>query len=221
MFKYAKKLFGHVLMIFFVFAAAVANWFLPLTLWLGDTPIYRFLWLGIFFVLLDVVFEIIHGSMKQMRLIADAMGFGRDLKKLGKGFSVLPGVKLPNNAVADYMVVGSSGVWLVTVRDGNGKVGFNGDDLVQGQTVLKGSITQPLEKAFTLAELLKGKLNRDFKVAAVVAFIGSGADITDVPNMVRGVYITSRQKVADLIGGTDVQILDTGIMEEIIKLLKK
>ena len=219
--KYTGKIFNYIFLLFFLLAAAIANWFWPLTLWLGDTPVYRFIWLGIFFILLDIVFEIFQRSMKQVQLIGDMMGFGRDLKKLEKGFQVLSKAKLPNSAVADYVVVGPSGVWLVTAKDKGGKVSFNGDELVQDDTVLKGIITQSLQKSYTLSQLLKSKLNRDFKVAAVVAFMSSKIDLGDMPNMIRGVYITSRQKTNSLIENTDVQILDVGVIGEIVKTLKK
>ena len=159
--------------------------------------------------------------MGQMQLIGDMMGFGRDLKKLEKGFQVLSKPKLSNNAVADYAVVGSSGVWLITVKDNGGKVNFNGDELVQDGIVLRGLLTQSLEKSYTLSQLLKSKLNRDFKVAAVMAFMSSKIDLGDMPDMIRGVYITSRQKINALLENTDVQILDVGIIEEIARVLKK
>ena len=219
--KYTGKLFRHAVVLFFILVAAIVNWFFPLTLWLGDTPTYRFIWLGIFFILLDIVFEVIQRSMAQLQLIGDMMGFGRDLKKLEKGFQVLSKPKLPNNAIADYVVVGPSGVWLITTKDMAGKVSFNGDELVQDNAVLKGIITQSLQKSYTLSELLKSKLSRDFKVAAVVVFISPKIDLGDMPNMIRSVYITSRQKVNALIENTDVQILDSGIIGEIVKTIKK
>ena len=45
-------------------------------------------------------------------------------------------------------------------------------------------------------------------------------DLGDMPNMIRGVYVYSRQKANALIENTDVQILDTGTIEEIVKILK-
>ena len=117
--------------------------------------------------------------------------------------------------------MGSSGVWLITVKDNGGKVNFNGDELVQDGIVLRGLLTQSLEKSYTLSQLLKSKLNRDFKVAAVMAFMSSKIDLGDMPDMIRGVYITSRQKINALLENTDVQILDVGIIEEIARVLKK
>ena len=218
--QYTRKFFGHILTLFVLFVLAIANWFFPLTFWLGDTPIYRFVWLGIFFIFLDIAFEIIQLSKKQVQLMGDMMSFGRNIKKLEKGFQVLSKPKLPNNAVADYVIAGPSGVWLITAKDKEGKVVFNGDDLVQNNVILRGIITQSLEKSYILSELLKSKLNRDFKIAAVITFISPKVDLADTPNMIRGVYITSRQKINDLIENTDVQILDTGTIEEIIKVLK-
>ena len=219
--KYTGKIFNYIFLLIFLLGITIANWFWPLTLWLGDTPVYRFIWLGIFFVLIDIAFEVIQRSMGQLQLIGDMMGFGRDLKKLEKGFQVLSKTKLPNSAVADYVVVGPSGVWLITVKDKSGKVSFNGDELVQDSAILKGIITQSLQKSYTLSELLKSKLSRDFKVAAVIVFMSPKINLGDMPNMIRGVYITSRQKTNTLIENTDVQILDAGIIEEIVKTLKK
>src|SRR3989344_7814484 len=181
--KYTRKLLKHIFILLFILAAAIANWFLPRTSWLGDTPVYRFIWLGIFFILLDLVFELIQRSMKQMQLMGDMMSFGRDLKKLEKGFQVIPKARLPNGAIADYVVVGPSGIWLVTVKDEEGKISFNGDELVQDNVVLKSVITQSLQKSYTLSELLKNKLNRDFKVAAVIAFMSPRIDLNDMSNM--------------------------------------
>jgi hypothetical protein len=220
MYKYTQKLFGHIIFFLFLMTIAIVNWLWPLTLWLGDTPLYRFIWLGIFFILLDIAFEIGHLSFKQIELMGDVMKFGRDLRKLSKGFQVLSNIVLPNNTKADYIVAGPSGIWLITVKDKEGKITFNGDELAQDEIVLKGLLTESLAKSYALGELLKKKLNRDIKVASVVSFSSFKADLGDTPNIIRGVYVSSRQKLVSLIEDTDYQILDGGAIDEIVKILK-
>ncbi|MBI2064782.1 MAG: NERD domain-containing protein [Candidatus Yanofskybacteria bacterium] len=218
--KYTSKIFGHVFLIILLVIAGVANWFFPLVSWFGDTPLYRFIWLGIFFVIVDIIFEVIQRSMVQVQLVADMLSFGSDLNRLEKGFRVLSKPKLPNNAVVDYAIVGPSGTWLIVAKDRDGRVSFDGDELVQDGVILKGIITQSLQKSYALSELLRSKMGRDFKVASVVVFMSPKIDLGDMPSMIKGVYVTSRQKINGLIENTDVQILDSGTIEEIIRLLK-
>ena len=218
---YLKKLISQTVIFIVIIAIALANWQWPLYSWLGDTTVYRFVWLAIFFVLLDVVIEVILSSVKELRLMGGAMGFSRDIHKLSGAFHLLTKVSLPNNLKADFVAVGSSGVWLVDVKDGDGVIIFNGDDLAQNGVVLKGLLPKVLEKSYALAEFLKTKLNRDLRVAPVIAFSSPQANTDSVPKNVRGVYISSRKNITSVIENTDFQVIDKNTIEEVYKALKK
>ena len=220
MLQYVQKLSSNFLISLILVAVAIANWQWPLYLWLGDTIMYRFVWLGVFFVILDIFIEVILHSAKEVRLMTEIMGFSKELHKLSDGFHLASKVALPNNLKAEHVVIGSSGVWLIDVKDNDGKVEFNGDDLVQENVVLSGVITKVLEKSFTLADFLKKKLGREFKVAPVIAFSSFKANLDTVPKMVKGVYISSRKNTVSLIENTDFQIIDKNTIEEIYKLIK-
>jgi len=220
MFKYTQKLFSNFIISLVLIGVALANWQWPLYGWFGDTAVYRFIWLGIFFVILDIFIEVILYSAKEIRLITETMGFSKDVHKLSDGFHVATKVSLSNNLKADLVVVGSSGVWLIDVKDNDGKIEFNGDDLVQDGLVLKGFATKVLEKSYSLADFLKKKLNRDFRVAPVIAFSSPRANLDLVPKMVKGVYVSSRQNTVSLVENTDFQIIDKNTIEEIYGLIK-
>src|SRR3989344_2199835 len=146
MFKYVQKLFSNFLIFFILIGLALANWQWPFYMWLDAAAIYRFIWLAIFFVLLDILIEIILHSIKEVQLMTESLSFSKDIRKLSEGFYAIPKVFLLNNLKADYIVVGSSGIWLIDIEDNDGKVEFNGDELVQGGVVLKGLATKALEK---------------------------------------------------------------------------
>ncbi len=218
--KYFGKLFSKTFSLFIISGLALANWKWPLYLWLGDTIIYRFLWLGLFFVFLDMVIEITLGLFREFRLVTETVGFSKDLHKISSSFYILTNVSLPNDLRADFVVIGSSGVWIIDVKDDRGKIDFNGDDLVQNDVVLRGLLTQVLEKSYTLANVLK-KFEHDIRVAPVLAFSSLGVDMVSVPKIVHGVYISSRQNIVSLIENTDFQLIDKNTIDEIHKLLKK
>ena len=146
MFKYTQNLFRYLFYSILTLAAAFANWQWPLYLWLGDTPVFRFVWLGIFFLLLDIIIELALQLVRQVRLMGEVMGFARDIKKISNSFHVVSMVSLPNNLKADYVIVGSSGVWLLTVKDDKGKIEFDGEYLVQNGMALKELMTKSLER---------------------------------------------------------------------------
>jgi len=219
--QYTKKLLGRLFIFLMVILGAVANWFWPLYAWIDDTSVYRFIWLGIFFLFLDIAIEMILQTLKQLRLVMEAVNYAKNIKKIADGFKVVPNFLLKNNLKADYVVVGSSGVWLVTVQVGGGKITFSGDDLVQDGKVMGGLLTEALSKSYTLAGLLKEKLSRDFTVTSVVAFSSPLADLELMPNIVRGVYVASGKNSIALIENTDVQLIDKNTIEEINKILKK
>src|SRR3989344_5789081 len=126
--KYLGRLLSKTLSVFLVSVLALVNWKWPFYLWLGDTVLYRFFWLGLFFVFLDMVIEIILGLFREFRLITETVGFSKDLYKISNSFYILTNVAFPNDLKSDFVVVGSSGVWMISVKDDGGKVDFNGDD---------------------------------------------------------------------------------------------
>ncbi|MDP3696625.1 MAG: hypothetical protein Q8R55_01175 [Candidatus Taylorbacteria bacterium] len=221
MFQYIQKLFRYFIYLLLVLVAVFANWQWPLYLWFGDTSIFRFIWLGIFFVLTDVLIELISLSFRQVRLMGEAMGFARDIRKISNSFHIVSNVVLPNNLKADYAVVGSSGVWLVTVKDDKGKVEFNGEYLVQDGVVLKGLMTKALERSYSLAGVLKEKLSHDITVTSVIAFSSPYANLDGESKNFRGIYVVGRKSVVPLIENTDIQLIDKNTIEEIYKILKK
>src|SRR3989344_3705780 len=117
MINLAQKLFSYLFLFILVAVAAFVNWWQPIYLWLGDTMIYRFIWLGIFFVLLDIFIELILGLLGEVRLMAEMMIFSREIRKLSDGFLLASKVSLDNKLKAEYVAIGSSGVWLVDVQD--------------------------------------------------------------------------------------------------------
>ncbi len=219
--KYFGKLFSKVLLLFIIGGLALANWRWPLYLWLGDTTVYRFIWLGLFFIFLDVIIEIILGLFREFRLIVETVSFSKDLHKISDSFYISSKVTLSNDLKADFVVVGSSGVWIINVKDDSGKVDFNGDDLVQEGVILKRLLTQVLEKSYYLADILNKKIGHSVKVAPVLVFSSLGADLVTAPKMVRGVYISSRQNIVSLIENTDFELIDKNTIEEIHRLLRK
>lgn len=218
--RYAQKISQYAFYSLFVLVVAFANWQWPIYLWFGDTVIARFVWLGVFFLTLDILIECILQLMYQMHLMGESIVFGRDIKKIDGNFHVVQGFLLPNKLVADYVVIGSSGVWLVTVKDDKGKVEFNGEYLVQDGLILKDLMTKVLERAYSLTGFLKLKLNQDIKVAPVVAFSSLKADIGAEFNNFRGIYVVGRSGIVKLIENTDVQLIDKNTIEEIYKILK-
>lgn len=221
MFKYIENLFGESVAILVILGAALANWFWPLYLWLGDTDLYRFIWLAIFFILLDILIEIVTHASKEISLVADNVTFYRDIKKISGSFHLVPKISLENGLKADFAVVGSSGVWLITVQDDGGEITFNGDDIMQNGVVLAKVLPKALEKAYSLAVFLKKNLaGRDFKVSPVLVFTSPAADLKSIPKMVRGVYVASHKDIIPLIENTDVQLIDKNTIEEIYALLK-
>lgn len=219
--KYFRNLFSKAALLLIVGGSAFVNWRWPLYLWLGDTVVYRFIWLGLFFVFLDLFIEIILGLFREYRLTVEAVGFSKNIHKVSSSFYLLTKVPLFHDLKADFVVVGSSGVWIINVKDGDGSVDFNGDDLVQNGVILKGLLTQILEKSYYLADILNKKLGHNVKVAPILAFSSPRADLTKVPNIVHGVYISSRKNTVSLIENTDFQLIDKNTIEEIHKLLKK
>jgi hypothetical protein len=118
-------------------------------------------------------------------------------------------------------VIGSSGVWLIFIKDEKGRITFDGDELLQDQLILKGLLTQSLEKAYSFASYIKEKLNREFTVTPVIAFSSLNIDLESAPKNIRGVYLASRKNVVSIVEGTDVQLIDKNSIEDLYKILKK
>ena len=64
--KYSKNLLVYVLGIILIVVLAIANWYWPLYSLIQDSAVYRFIWLGIFFILLDALFEFIIRIIKKI-----------------------------------------------------------------------------------------------------------------------------------------------------------
>lgn len=218
---YIKKTFKSLAGLVCVVVLAIINYFWPLYILFEDTILFRLIWFAIFFLLLEIAMEIIERSIKNLKLAAELMNFSSNLKKVSEGFEVFSKVPLSNNMTADYVVVGSSGIWQITVREGPGKVEFNGEDIVHATRVLKGSITSSIEKSYSLAALLKKELNRDFLVASVIAFSNKWIVMDSITDKIRDVYISKGDNVRKLIEDTDVQILDPKTIKEISALIDK
>lgn len=219
--KYTKNLISNFVVIIVLIALAFINWVKPFYLRFGDSQVAYFIWLGLFFILLDIAFEAVSRSLKDMRLMAETMGFAKDIRKISGGFHVVSKFILPGKFKADHVIVGSSGVWLVTVKDDWGKITFNGDELLQDGVVQAGAITRALEMAYSLTGYLKEKLGREIKVAPVVAFSSSRIDLSEMPKTVRGVFISSRKDIVSLIENTDFQLVDKNTIEEVYNIIKK
>ena len=159
-------------------------------------------------------------SGKEFRLVGESMSFGRDLKKISDSFYLLKDFILPNGHKIDFIIIGSSGVWIITVKDDRGRITFNGDDLLQDDVVLKGILTQSLERSYALAGLLKQKLNKDFTVTPVIVFSSPNTQLIDIPKPVRGVYAVSHKDAVGLIENTDVQLIDKTTIDDVDRVLK-
>lgn len=151
----------------------------------------------------------------------EALGFSNEIKKISGGFRVISKFVLPNNLRADHIVVGSSGIWLINVKDDGGKIIFNGEEIYQDDKILNGLMTKTLEMAYALTSYLKQKLNKDLKVAPVVAFSSPRADLSEMPKQVRGVFVSSRKDAVSLVENTDFQLIDQKTIEEASDLLAK
>lgn len=219
--KYSKNLAGNLVTMVVLLMLGFINWAKPLYLWFGDSPITRFIWLGLFFVILDIILEIIFKSLKEIRLMADMMGFGKDIRKVSEGFYVVSKLILPDGQKSDYVVIGSSGVWAITVKDDAGKIMFNGDELIQDGVVLAGAVSKSLQLAYGLAGYIKEKLGRDVRVAPVIAFSSFKVDMSEMQKTVRGVFISSRKDTVPLIENTDFQLIDKKTIDDIYNILKK
>ncbi len=218
--KYTTILIQYFVILIALVLTAFLNWFFPLYLW-SDTPIVRFAWLGIFFVLLDIAVEVILKMVERFGIIGETISFSNDFKKISSGFYVASKVQLPNNLKADFVVVGSSGVWLIMVQDDKGKITFNGDDILQDDVILKGLLIQTVQRGYALANLLKQELKRDFIVTPVIAFSSPQVDLSSVPKVVRGVHLVLSKDAIQFVENTDVQLIDKNTIEEIYKILKK
>lgn len=219
--RYFEKLFSKGIPLLLIGGLALVNWRWPFYTWLGDTIVYRFIWLGLFFIFLDIAIEITLGLLKESRLIAEAAGFSKDLHKISSSFYIMTQVTLSNDLRADFVVAGSSGVWVIDVKDNDGKIDFNGDDLVQDGIIMKGSLTQILEESYFLADILNKKLGRSVRVAPVLVFSSPRADVTIVPKIVHGVYVSSRRDIVSLIENTDFQLIDQNTIDEVHEVLKE
>jgi len=215
-----RKITLYLALFLVIVSAGLVNWRWPIYTWFGDIPFVRFVWLGVFFLLLDLVFELFGKVFGQLKLVKETLGFGKGLKKISDGFKILNSVSLPNNVKADYIVIGSSGIWLIDVRSGNGRIEFSGDDLLQDGEYLKGLISGLLEKSYSLVDLLKKKFGRDFTVTPVISFSSPEAVFQAIPKQVRGVYISSGRDIVSLVENTDVQLIDKNTNEEIYKFLR-
>ena len=97
MFKYFRKLFNNLFFLLIVAFGTLANWQWPFYAWFGDTTINRFIWLGFFFIFLDIFFEIIFNSIKDIELVIENANFFRNIHKLSDGFRLLSKLILPND----------------------------------------------------------------------------------------------------------------------------
>lgn len=219
--KFTTKLATYFVYILILAGIAFVNFSYPLYELFEDTALYRFIWLGIFFVLIDFLFEIFMGASKQVVLLKESFMLGASLKKMSANFHLISNFKLPNGARADYILIGSSGVWLLTVIDDDGKISFNGDDLVRENVVLKGLLARSLEKSFSLANIIKDSIKRNIVVSPVIVFSNNRAVFDSIPKSIRGVYIIAGKDAASLIENTDAQLIDKNTIEEIGKILKK
>ena len=66
--KYTRKLFQNLLILFLIAFAAIINWYWPLYTWFGNSALYHFIWLGLFFVLFDLFIDFHHADGKLGRL---------------------------------------------------------------------------------------------------------------------------------------------------------
>jgi len=216
-----KKFFRELLWLAMLGAFFYGNWRWPLYDFLGDSPLIRFVWLGIFFLLLNFSIDIFERLIKDFRLIGGDIGLDRNLKKLPREFAVLKRIKLSYGISLDYVVVGPSVIWIFIVEDQEGKVVFDGDELSQDGKILKGLITRALEKLYTLREFLKNHLKRDFGVAPLVIFSNPRADIESVPQVIRGTYVASARTVISLVRDFKGETIDEETRAILIKILKK
>ncbi len=122
------------------------------------------------------------------------------LNDLPKSYINLPDINLERKGNIDYVLVGPTGIWIIEVKSHVGNMTFDGTALRRGGKLLeKDFLKQSWAEAYSVKNLLKQKIGRDFFVQPVIVFSNSRAKMKFGFNKVRGVYIINLNWLSKLV----------------------
>ena len=218
---YFKNFIKDIFWIIILVITGFLNWILGKDLLYSPKHIYRLLWLGAFFVIADLFIEIMIRAGVKAKILMEIMNLDHKLKKLSSDFKIFKMLKLPDGLTIEYVLMGTKGIWIITIKDKGGKVSFDGENIIQGSTIYKGIISESAAKSYALSNFIKSKLNIDIQVNSAIVFSSFGTDISGVPELLRGVTIAKADKILEIIKSKNIEDKsDPLIIEKIIKLFK-
>lgn len=177
--------------------------------------------IGVF--ILKILFDFTGMSFKKWDNGAEAERKVRKVSaELPKEFKVIKSVITGSTGNVDEVIVGPTGVWVIEVKSHNGKITFDGKELIRnGKPFEKKFLGQTWFEMCEIKDLLKRELRQDFFVQPVLCFAGKYTEVHFGFTPVKGVYVIGLDWLNRLVTRGVGHSLDSASIEAIARLLDK
>lgn len=143
------------------------------------------------------------------------------LRHLPKNYIYLSDINLERKGNIDFILIGSTGIWMIEVKSHIGSITFDGTELRKnGELLEKDFIKQAWAEAFSVKNFLKEKLGREIFIQPVIVFSNTKAKIKFGFKMIKGVYIIGLKWLNKLVLN-DENTLKTEEIEKIADIIKQ
>lgn len=125
-----------------------------------------------------------------------------ELVKLSDDYMVFQDVKLPRHRDnIDFVVIGSTGFFILEVKSHRGRISFNGDDLLRNGWRFreKNILRQTMNEAMDLHTYLKKRMRRELFIVPILVFSSKWASMRFGFNKVKSVYVIQKRFLNELI----------------------
>ncbi len=145
-----------------------------------------------------------------------------ELRKLPPEYHFFSDIETDRSkANIDKVLIGPTGVWVIEVKNMQGKFTFDGQKLLKnGYPMPKDILSQTWKESYTIRDLIKERLNFGVTVQPVLVFSSSKAYFKFGMNKVKGIYIIGKKWLNQLVNEKTTQPLDPQTIDKISAIFK-
>jgi len=148
---------------------------------------------------------------------------GKILKNLSDDFAIFQSLIINGKrGDIDYVVIGTTGIFVIEVKSHGGKIYYNGEGLtINGKPSRKDFVGQALRNAFNLKKYLRKKLNKNFFINSMLVFSNDHATVNIGPKPINSVHVIHKDSLLESITSNESVFAgrEKEIIESALKLL--
>lgn len=178
-------------------------WHYPFYKYFPDVWWTFWIWLGGLSLIITIFGVFLKHAVNRIEGMEGEWDVGSILNELPESYIYLPDINLEKRGNTDYVLVGSTGIWTIEVKSHAGEITFNGAELLRDGELFeeRDILKQAWAEAYSVKNLLKRELNRDFEVQPVIVFSSPDAEMRFGLNKQKGVFVINLRWLKGLVEG--------------------